>query len=90
MDLGAGPLAPSVGDTFDVLGAADIDAAALTLDADPGFTFGVVSEGPGQVLRLTVVPEPPALLLLAVGGLFLAGGARRRFRRGEWPQGQGL
>jgi hypothetical protein len=56
-----------------------IDSAAFAA-ANPvdGGTFAVAQEGGTLVLTFTPVPEPGVCLLLAAGGLFAAGAARRR------------
>ena len=79
IDLGMGRFTPSMGDTFDVLGAASIHLEGLLLDGDSNFTAQVISDGPRETLRLTAVPEPSVFVLLAVGGVLLAGYGLRRF-----------
>ncbi len=76
---------PAVGDFFDVLTAADITLGlgvfGLDQSAAPwegGFVFSVVVGGNGEILRLSAVPEPASLIILALGGLCLAFFRRRR------------
>ncbi len=82
---------PTLGDTFDVLTASSVTLGTnFTLDQsqlDPRhayFSARVIPGGNGQILRLTVVPEPSALLLALFGGSgILVVGLRRRRATGR-------
>ncbi len=76
---------PSFADTFDIVTATTVALdPSLSFTAPEGFlgnysfTMDVVGGGPrGQILRLTVVPEPASCLLLVLGVLALLCRARR-------------
>jgi autotransporter-associated beta strand protein len=79
--------APHNGATFDVLTAASITDNGLDLTWDPSrlapaefWKYGIVDRtGGGKILQLQVgVPEPSALVLLALGGIALLACAWRR------------
>ncbi len=65
------------GVTYDVLTATTIDTALLTLNHPNLFDFEVVAHDNGQVLRLTVLPEPSTAIVLAAGVLGLIRPNRR-------------
>jgi hypothetical protein len=74
---------PEVGDHFDVIVAGaiiDLSPSFLfpVLDGDRRFVSSIVSAGPNQALRFSVVPEPGTAFLFALGLVILA--ARAGFR----------
>ncbi len=80
---------PNVGDFFDILTATGtIDTTGLTVSAStplPGGAWWAAMVLPGaaggQFLRLTAMPEPTTLTLLALGGIGLLRRRRRRRQR---------
>ncbi|MDB6152212.1 MAG: autotransporter-associated beta strand repeat protein [Chthoniobacteraceae bacterium] len=73
---------PTLGSTFDVLTADVItDTSAVLGQTSSGLGFAssvVIGNDQRQVLRLTVVPEPGAFILLGAAGLFLSVRRNRR------------
>ncbi|MDQ6632682.1 MAG: PEP-CTERM sorting domain-containing protein [Verrucomicrobiota bacterium] len=63
---------PAPGSIFDILTAGSIANAATVLGQTPsgfGFDPSIVSGGSGQLLRLTVVPEPGTFVLFGLSAL---------------------
>ena len=72
---------PSIGSFYDVLTSPDITGLLTPVGTTPGgnsYAASVVSGGAGEVLRLTVVPEPGALGMIGAVGLGLLARRRRR------------
>lgn len=81
----AGGWTPAQGGTFDILTASSIDISALKLDLSAvptslTFQLSLAAGGAGQILSVSVVPEPSTLVLMlgAVVGLVGFGWRRRR------------
>jgi hypothetical protein len=78
---------PAVGDSFDVLGAASIVDAGFFAPSSFGdarfWTAEIVNVAAQEVLRMTVVPEPSPLALLAFAVAVCAGWRRARSREGS-------
>lgn len=77
---------PAPGSTFDVLTALDIMGTLVPSGTTPGgnaYSTSIEPGGNGEVLRLTVVPEPAAVGLLGLATTGLLGRRRRR------PAGRG-
>ncbi|NQT41113.1 MAG: PEP-CTERM sorting domain-containing protein, partial [Planctomycetes bacterium] len=79
---------PQLGDSFDVLTAANVNLlAGFTLDQsllDPSqqyFAYRVIPGGNGQILRLQLVPEPSTIVTAGLGLMALIGLGWRRRRR---------
>jgi hypothetical protein len=72
---------PALDSFYDVLTSPDITGILAPIGTTPGgnfYTASVVPGGAGEVLRLTVVPEPGAITLLGAAGLGLLARRRRR------------
>jgi len=56
-----------LGETVDVLTATTIDTTGLTITNSDLFAYDVVAGGNGEILQLTIIPEPAAGLILLAG-----------------------
>jgi hypothetical protein len=66
------PVAPCRFDIFKADGGITIGSNGLLFDMPAGFSWEIVN---GDTIRLTYVPEPATLCIMALGGLLIA---RRR------------